>query len=1780
MSINCRVSFKNNTLEVVDKNGQPSKLYYDALDLTKSEDKAFDLWYKAFSEEFTDQVKPNRDDVTLDEVLKFVAANSSFRKSLDSEELRSVKDIMEKNSFETLSSFHKKLTEIFRPEGITELNTRAAYESGLYGLTDISEIDLDSIDTLLDKIEGTLLKTDIYVSPSSDQVASFMDTSRKTILGTPEFISQEEIEEEIISKVGNPKDSAEVSSLINSLPYSSFAERFNTNESFKNQVLNNVRAYTKVKTLFIEDGEVTTENLTYYKNLQRTVKQDNDVKSLLADVEFLEEIDDDVWAESQEEVRDVLTEIEQRQYEENGIDVFGLSKYSSNKELVISTLNSLGLMIENPTKGTILNFANKFTELVPQQESSFSEIIPENLEPFSQNVFKVHSNLSESTLFRDHGLIKVGENLYHKVDLGNRSELYDQLYQKAQETGSPINIKSQDKVEGLRELEQYVMLQDSTIDKDVREVHTLNKLIFNHPIIQDTNDYSQLSDITSDPEYLTREFPSDFNDYIVAEKAKDSQVYRDTLSKFRIGDSGIYLTAPVKSIDGIDFQRELEDFIRLSKDQSMKYLLPSRTTELKRDSDLVAINNPMSVPSYSRQYTVDRGLLVTESTPNNNIRFFGKTYMKVAEDTKNSVFKQVPENPNNNFYSINKDFITEEDKQTALQVLNDAKFSFVDPVSTREEFENSLEKAGINPEIKFSTILPSLNNSITQSNESLYNELIKVNKISKDQATTLVDVTNTVYKNISNRLGITLDKLKRSIAVKTVDNVKDFVKDIPNNSLALKGLSSEIIFDLSASTEDTTSVDFQDVNPKYIKNLGLKESDYILSNVLNQEDSFAFLGYSQKLSGLGNKSNITKEIERRLQDILNRAKNTNDFYIQELSTSFLQSQVERGQTELEKDSAQAMLDGNKELIQQNIENLQEQQKSNLLSSLNYIIPSTDYPAEFKYLMVGLVLKGNVAKDIEVKNSNNEVVRVIKGNKSKRTTSTVGNHQELSSMVIPSVFQDMQTKEGSDIHPMELINKYTDESYITREETWDLIKNRISKKTQEGYWIKFEKSNNVEDIQALTLVSKKVAKVMNENPWCTGGGMAKTYLPKGDFYLFLDDELEPQITVRYEGKDIKELKGTDSGQSLSETQTQIAESYLKEIPNGLDYINQIKVSKIYYKLKKGEKLSTEQDLRDFIDTFRIELETYDYKKVIEFKKLKEENLDDVIDLNSTLNVFTKISKKGFSVTSIEPYTFVEGEVILGNVGIYIDKSYRSPVIPKNVKILGDLVLNNTLDTTADNVVIEENVSIGELRFSANTLVTPGIEIKDNCNIGILKGTVILGDEGFRIGNNVNIEKIELKNISTKNFSIGDNFTSNSFVLKDSYFNQDFSIGKNSKVDYLNLAKFVAGDFYIGEGFNSDDIYLNNFKSYKDLSIGVNSNIRKFTTSGDSTISNSLILDKGTNIKRIEIANTEVKSVDLLDVNRVDRVIINFSTLDELYLPKKDGISYLSLEDTYLQKGLLLPDNTSYRSIKLELALIQKSFNIGNNVTVDSFIDLYETKLTENINIGENVNVEFKNIDFANFYYRDKSREEIVSYMKDKTANTLFQDKRGAIVRAGESTLILLDKNNADVTSPIHELVHKYEEVLTSEEVKTIEDWSGYKSGTKDFSEAFAIGFEKYVYEGSELNSKVDSIFKKLKDWFLQVIKDATYYFGGINELTPSIKDIYSKILINNKIEDIQNLESLNNTPLSVKQSIKGEDIMSKINSLKDSVSNSIAFPSVYTPINDTVETVAEELRACN
>ena len=128
-------------------------------------------------------------------------------------------------------------------------------------------------------------------------------------------------------------------------------------------------------------------------------------------------------------------------------------------------------------------------------------------------------------------------------------------------------------------------------------------------------------------------------------------------------------------------------------------------------------------------------------------------------------------------------------------------------------------------------------------------------------------------------------------------------------------------------------------------------------------------------------------------------------------------------------------------------------------------------------------------------------------------------------------------------------------------------------------------------------------------------------------------------------------------------------------------------------------------------------------------------------------------------------------------------------------------------------------------------------------------------------------------------------------------------------------------------------------------------------------------------------------------------------------------------------------------------------------------------------------------------------------------TYYQEERkAAIIRQKQNSLLIFGKQS-DVTSIIHEKTHEFEQGLTFDERKTIEEWSGYKSGTIEFSEAFAKGAEKFIYDGIiEANAETISIFQKFADWFKSLIEDAINYFADINDLNDGIREIYTRMIL--------------------------------------------------------------------
>jgi hypothetical protein len=131
----------------------------------------------------------------------------------------------------------------------------------------------------------------------------------------------------------------------------------------------------------------------------------------------------------------------------------------------------------------------------------------------------------------------------------------------------------------------------------------------------------------------------------------------------------------------------------------------------------------------------------------------------------------------------------------------------------------------------------------------------------------------------------------------------------------------------------------------------------------------------------------------------------------------------------------------------------------------------------------------------------------------------------------------------------------------------------------------------------------------------------------------------------------------------------------------------------------------------------------------------------------------------------------------------------------------------------------------------------------------------------------------------------------------------------------------------------------------------------------------------------------------------------------------------------------------------------------------------------------------------------SIEETIKFQRDA------ERVKGAMRDMMNGQAIIYALTNPDVSTPVHELAHIYENYLSAAERKDILEWSGQKEWNVETSENFARGFEQYLKDGQAPNSKLQQAFENFKKWLNDI-------YQNINpskiELNAKMKGIYAQM----------------------------------------------------------------------
>jgi hypothetical protein len=699
MGLKCQISYSNTGQAIVtNSTGNISKLYTDALALTQNQDAALNIWASAFTPEFEQTFGKAAEgtEPSVLQVVKFYQSLKQLDGRLTTSEVFEAKQMMRSAGIRSLSDLSATLKDIFLYGDIPTVDTQRAIESGLFLPEDLPNIDLPKVVDFITRLEGETLYNDFEVEPENSQI-KYRNTANKNVLGASEFVTIEQIDAEIIDLIDDFQSEDEFYGKIQELPYTDFVARFYEDTAFAQDFMSRFNGMAKVPVGEEVNGEIVVENVTTTaKTVKNTILDGLDDLDINADISFINSIADNVWDSNVEAVTEVVKEIESELATKN-IDIIGLHRITTDKDTLVEILDAVATMVANPTVQNIENFAAIYDKTFLKQPAKKVVKVPTALQGLS--LVSLTSPKTDQQLFEEHGLIKVGDNLYHKISLeADISDAYEYLYQQMQDGNFEIPYQYRtetnlnNKTGVLQDIAEYVNGRDTGLGY-YNETASLYQLVFNHPkidttkVVDDTT--SALNTIRTDEVYLKTDFVSDFYGMILQEKIKDSAIYRNTLSKIGVTDNDLTITSDlIGDLTNIPMYQEFMDYMKLRKSADMKKYLPS-TMYGDTNQALATYNFPQTIEQYTGPTAEVENVLVTAPIAEDFIRVGDNVYQKVKNSETASVFLRLKNNTNPTYYTTQPAFanFTQEliDRAATTDMVSNSKLTATDVANRKEK---------------------------------------------------------------------------------------------------------------------------------------------------------------------------------------------------------------------------------------------------------------------------------------------------------------------------------------------------------------------------------------------------------------------------------------------------------------------------------------------------------------------------------------------------------------------------------------------------------------------------------------------------------------------------------------------------------------------------------------------------------------------------------------------------------------------------------------------------------------------------------------------------------------------------------------------------------------------------------------------------------------------------------------------------------------------------------------------------------------------------------------
>lgn len=756
MGLKCKI--KVNTygkLVPTTEDGKVPSIFEEALSLTGSRKEALNIWATSESENFKEV---NAGAVNLDSIRRYLETTRQLKSKLTNEEVLEVRDIMSKNNIETLEGLVSKMKDIFFNEGEVSFSNSKAVSSGLYTREDLKDLSIIDQINLIDRLEGHTLTENIQEIPSDEDY--FWNTGEKNMLGASKKITEQEITRELLEIIQDDS-TEEIERGLSKLEYSQFLEKYSKDQEFAESFVTRFKNLVRVPKVEIKNGRLvkTTGTLS---EIVANLRDDQDTTRIEAYTELVSEIDEYTWNFDSKKRVDILNKAE-KEFADVGVDIIGIKDTDTSQTDITGLLRSAILMLEKPSKETIERFSEIKDEVLRIKNKNEITRLDNNTRELS--IVKLDTGESLKNLFDNFGLIKIGVNTYHKVNQNeNVAKLYKTLLSKVVDGDIQIpEIYDPKQGETLDDkmqlLEAFIVSRDTGVEF-MSEAYSLYQVLFKHPVVENKQSLELVETVKTNEDYLKGDFVSDFYKYVLEQKQQNSNTYNKILKHFSFSATDITASLALTTIDGIEYQQELEDYFKLKKDSNVKRFFNNEGLKTLKN---IAVNDPAKISEYSGQVGKIGTLIVTPPSSREYIKKEGEVFFKVGENEMNAVYSKVIPNTDPVYYTGKQTIAPYTSKQVESLLATQNMKAVTD--LTTKDLKRRRELSGASGNFQ-STLKNNNNKASVKVNKVFENNLVEfirqkgikvitnpteynkaLNKIGREEANQNVSVLSTYFKN-------------------------------------------------------------------------------------------------------------------------------------------------------------------------------------------------------------------------------------------------------------------------------------------------------------------------------------------------------------------------------------------------------------------------------------------------------------------------------------------------------------------------------------------------------------------------------------------------------------------------------------------------------------------------------------------------------------------------------------------------------------------------------------------------------------------------------------------------------------------------------------------------------------------------------------------------------------------------------------------------------------------------------------------------------------------------